>query len=177
MLDIQLLQQFPFFHDLTEEQMLALGETGEVITYNADTTLFLENDPAEHFFGLLEGEVELSLVFKDRILKADIEFEEAIRTHVEILEKPIVMEHVKPDQVFGWSALTENSKRTLSARTLNPCRLIALSSELMRIKFQADPQLGFTIMDRLSNLISSRLKSRTDKLIEAWGVAFGVDSM
>jgi len=40
-----------------------------------------------------------------------------------------------------------------------------------------DHSLGYMIMTKLSNIISNRLKVRTDKLIETWVEAFDTDKI
>ena len=42
---------------------------------------------ATALYGLLEGEVELSILFRDRVLKAEVRYEEYVHKREEIIEK------------------------------------------------------------------------------------------
>ncbi len=55
--------------------------------------IFRQGDEARDFYGLIEGEVELSLVFKEEFLRLDIRYEESIVAKREIIEKPIGGNH------------------------------------------------------------------------------------
>lgn len=53
------------------------------------------------YTALLEGEVELVLVIKDKISKTDVQFKEYAR----ITERQLnVVDSVKASEIFGWSA-------------------------------------------------------------------------
>ena len=43
--------------------------------------------------------------------------------------------------------------------------------------FEEDPALGYVIMKKMSDIISKRLKKRTEKLIETWVEAFDVNAI
>jgi hypothetical protein len=42
---------------------------------------------------------------------------------------------------------------------------------------EEDHAVGYAIMKKMSDIISKRLKKRTEKLIETWVEAFGVNEM
>jgi hypothetical protein len=56
-------------------------------------------------------------------------------------------------------------------------RVIAVPADALQAMFDKDHTLGYTIMKRLSAIIASRLRNRTDKLIETWGEAFDIGSI
>jgi hypothetical protein len=43
--------------------------------------------------------------------------------------------------------------------------------------FEQDNALGYVIMNKMSDIISKRLKKRTEKLIETWVEAFDVNEI
>jgi signal transduction histidine kinase len=47
------------FEELSEEQLSWLAEHGDVVTFEADTDVFREGEPAEMFLVLLEGKIQL----------------------------------------------------------------------------------------------------------------------
>jgi len=175
--DQNLLSGFKFFSDVDPKTLDVIAQKAEVLDFKSEDVIFRFEEPAEHFYGLLQGEVELSLVFKDKVLKTDIEYEEAIQARMVDKEKLIVVDTVLPGQVFGWASLVGPGKRTVTAMCSEPSRIIALAAADLRSMFEQDHTLGYFIMKRMSAIISKRLKNRTDKLIETWVEAFDVDQI
>ena len=171
------LSSFKFFSGVTPENQEAIAQTGEVRELDAGDVVFHFDEPAEHLFGLLEGEVDLSLVFKDRVLKTEIEYEEAIQASFVDEEKSIVVDTVHEGQVFGWASLVGSGRRTVTVRCTEPSRVLAIPAAELKKMFEADHSLGYVIMEKLSNMISNRLQNRTDKLIETWVEAFDADKI
>jgi CRP-like cAMP-binding protein len=172
-----LLAGFSFFSDVDPKTLEAIAQKGEVLAYQAQDVIFNVNEPATHFYGLLEGEIDLILIFKDRILKTDIEYEEAIQATIVDEEKEIIVDTVDAGQVFGWASVVGPSERTVKAECSQNCRVIAIPADALKAMFDKDHTLGYTVMHRLCNIIARRLRNRTDKLIEAWGEAFDVNSI
>jgi CRP-like cAMP-binding protein len=171
------LSGFKFFENVQPETLDILGSKGEIVNFEADDVIFRLNDPANHLYGLIEGEVNLNLVYTDKVLKTEVEFEEAIQARIVEEEKSIVVDTVLPGQVFGWASVVGEARRTVTARCSKACRLIALPAAELRNMFEADNTLGYVLMTKMSNIISRRLKKRTEKLIEAWVEAFDVDEI
>ena len=71
--------------------------------FNPAEVIFRFGEPAKHLYGVLEGEVNLSVVFKDKVLKTEIRYEEAIQSSIVEEEKSIVVDKVLPGQIFGWA--------------------------------------------------------------------------
>ncbi len=177
MVDKDLLSTLDFFSGLSPEQTDTIAGIGEVREYRKDDIIFRSNDNATDLFGVLAGDVDLSIIFEDRVLRTNIEYEEAIQARYEILEKPIVVDQVGPGDMFGWSALASPRKRTATARCGGPVRTVAFPSAGLKGAFENDPLLGYRIMERVGQIISRRLRNRTEKLIESWGECFGIDQV
>jgi CRP/FNR family cyclic AMP-dependent transcriptional regulator len=177
MLQKDLLSGFGFFSDVDSVTLEAIAAKCEILEFNAGDIIFRVDEPATHLYGLLEGRINLILVFKNKILKTDIEYEEAIQASMVDEEKEIVVDYVAAGQVFGWAAIVGPPKRTVSAQCLQTSRVVALPAGELKVMFEKDHSLGYTIMKRLSNIIARRLRNRTDKLIEAWGEAFDISSI
>ncbi|MCK5485723.1 MAG: cyclic nucleotide-binding domain-containing protein, partial [Desulfobacterales bacterium] len=86
-----LLAGFSFFSDVDSDTLEAISQKGEILEFNAGDVIFHYEAPSTHFYGLLEGEVDLVLVFKDKVLKTDIEYEEAIQATMVDEEKEIIV--------------------------------------------------------------------------------------
>jgi CRP-like cAMP-binding protein len=174
MSDKNILQGFKFFSELTPEALDKLASKSEQLKFDTDDIVFRFEEPAEHFYGLIEGEVELTLVFTDKVLKTEIEYEQAVHARMVDQERQIVVDTVYPAQVFGWASIIGSGKRTVTARCTEPCRAFAIPAAEMMAMFDADHTMGYLLMRRMADIISKRLKNRTEKLIETWVEAFDV---
>ncbi len=177
MIDKGLLEGFSIFSAVQQDRLSAIAEKCELLEFKSNEMIFHQGDMAKNLFGILDGEVELSLLFQDRILKADIAYEESIQARFEVLEKPIVIETLGPGDVFGWSALVNPKQLTATARCSKPTRVFSLPADELKAMNDQDPATGYIIMEKLAEVISQRLQTRTDKLIETWGEAFDVDKV
>jgi CRP-like cAMP-binding protein len=175
--DKKLFSKFNFFSDANPDVLANIATKSEVLEFQAGDIVFRYEDPAEHFFGLIEGQIELSLVFKDKILKTDIEYEEIVHASMVDREKQIVVDTVHPGQVFGWSSIVGPPRRTVTAKCKRPCRVCAVPAADLKAMFDADHSFGYIMMKRMSDIISKRLKNRTEKLIETWVEAFDVSKI
>ena len=173
----KILSGFSFFSDVDSDTLEAIATKGEIQEFSAGDVIFQYEEPSTHLYGLLEGEVDLVLVFKDKVLKTDIEYEEAIQATMVDEEKEIIVDTVAPGQVFGWSSVVGSGKRTVTAEYSEASRIIAIPADELKTMFDKDHTLGYIVMKRLSEIIAKRLRNRTDKLIEAWGEAFDIGSI
>jgi CRP-like cAMP-binding protein len=171
------LAEFKFFSEVKPDTLESIARKGEVVEYKAADVIFRFDEPATHLYGVMEGEVNLSVVFKDKVLKTEIEYEEAIQASMVEEEKSIVVDSVLPGQVFGWASLVGAGRRTVTARCAQASRVFVLPAVELKTMFEADKALGYVIMKKLSDIISKRLQKRTEKLIETWVEAFDVDEI
>ncbi|CAB1065799.1 hypothetical protein D1BOALGB6SA_10598 [Olavius sp. associated proteobacterium Delta 1] len=171
------LTDFKFFNEVKPDTLDSIAQMGEIIEYAAGDAIFRFDEPAIHLYGVIDGEVDLSVVFKDKVLKTEIEYEEAIQASMVEEEKSIVVDCVLPGQVFGWASLVGAGRRTVTAHCAQASRVMVLPAADLRMMFEADNALGYVIMKKLSDIISKRLQKRTEKLIETWVEAFDVDEI
>ena len=172
-----ILSGFAFFSDVDTDTLDAIAQKGEILEFKAQDEIFHVDAPATHFYGLLEGEVDLILIYTDRVLKTDIEYEEAVQATIVDEEKEIFVDSVTPGKVFGWASVVGPSNRTVSAVCSQDSRVFAIPADALKAMLDQDHSLGYVIMNRLCDIIARRLRNRTDKLIEAWGEAFDSDTI
>lgn len=171
------LAQFKFFENVQPDTLEALGRLGETMDFADGDYIFRYDDPAAHLYGLIEGEVNLDVVYTDKVLKTEVEFEEAIQTRIVEEEKSITVDTVMPGQVFGWASVVGEARRTVSARCNEACRVFALPASELKKMFETDNTLGYVLMTKLGDIISKRLRKRTEKLIETWVEAFDINEL
>jgi CRP-like cAMP-binding protein len=177
MIDQNMLSRFGFFADLPAGILTDMAAASRMLSFDPSTVIFQVGEKAETLYGLMEGEVDLSLVVMDKSLKAEVEFEEAVR--VQFLEKAsrISVDTVRPGQIFGWSALTGRGRRTVTATCSLPTKVAAIPAHLVIAMCAKEPALGYELMKRLVGIIANRIDNRNKRLIETWVEAFGVSKV
>jgi len=175
MIEKDLFKYVSIFSDIPQEHLSEISQWSKVLEFDSDETIFQNGEIAFDLYGVVDGEVELSLVVKDKILKTDIHYEESIQTHIETIEKDIIVDSIASGEILGWSALIEPGQYTTTAKCSKSTRIISLPADKLKAIFVKNPQIGYVFMGRLSEIISQRLRHRTDKLIESWSQAFDVD--
>jgi len=171
------LAGFKFFNEVKPDTLESIARMGEISEYKAADVIFRFDEPATHLYGVMEGEVDLSVVFKDKVLKTEIEYEEAIQASMVEEEKSIIVDSVLPGQIFGWASLVGAGRRTVTAHCAQASRVFVLPATELKTMFETDNALGYVIMKKLSDIISKRLQKRTEKLIETWVEAFDVNEI
>lgn len=177
MLDKGLLTEFSIFSDVPQDKLSAIAQTGDLVEFKPQEVIFHQDEAAGNLYGVLDGEVELILIFKGEVFKTDIQYEESVHTQVEVQERPIVIDTVGPGEVFGWSSLVNPRRLTATAKCSKPTQVFSIPAADFKSMLDQDPELGYVIMERLAGIISLRLQNRTDRLIESWGEAFEVDKI
>jgi CRP-like cAMP-binding protein len=105
------LQQVTLFQSLAAPELRELAQTCEPVELHAGRVVFREDEPADAFYVVLSGALEIS-----KRWPAPWNGSGAIG-------------RVGPGDSFGEIALLENTVRTATVRTLQPCRLLRLSRD------------------------------------------------
>ena len=177
MMETKQLSALSIVAGLPSQTLAELARIATVRSYETGELLFEEGDPATELYGLLEGEVELSIIHQDRVLKTDVRHEDYVHKRVETVEQELVYNTIAPGEVFGWSALIAPHQLTSTARCSEPAQVIALPADELQNIMTRDSRSGVVFMHRLAEVIAQRLRSRTDKLLTSWYQAFGADHL
>ena len=177
MVETNRLSGFSIFAGMPSETLDEIARSASMKSFEAQDVIFEEGDLATALYGLMAGEVELSILFRDRVLKAEVRHEEYVHKRVEIIEKEMVFETVAPGEIFAWSALIAPHQLTSTATCTEPTRLMVLPADALEAVFERTPRAGAVFMKRLAEVIAQRLRHRTDKLIESWYQAFGEERL
>ena len=140
MVSPELLRRFPFFAGLTDEEIKSIAMISEEEKHGADTFIFRQRGPAEKLFLLLEGTVDIM-----------------VNTDEEGLQQETVST-LNYGDVFCWSSVVEPNVLTASAFAATPVVVIAIDGAGLRAMFELDCHLGYRILQKAAETISSRLK-------------------
>jgi CRP/FNR family cyclic AMP-dependent transcriptional regulator len=140
MVSPELLRRYPFFANLTEEELKSIAMISEEKSYEANTFIFRERGKAEKLFVLVKGSVDIMVDTDEEGLQ-----HETVST-------------LSHGDAFCWSAVVEPYTLTASAFAATPVTMIAIDGAGLRAMFELDCHLGYRILQKAAQVISSRLK-------------------
>jgi len=132
------------FAGISEKTLAAIMALAKKEEYAAGSTLYGRGDPADDFFVLESGRVEFLIGRDDRTSPAGF--------------------MLRKGEVFGWAALLDNQpQRIASATSLENSHLLRINGKRTLQVLEGDPASGYTVMRRLSSLITRYLASSGSK--------------
>jgi CRP/FNR family cyclic AMP-dependent transcriptional regulator len=140
-----------FLEQLPEAWQEHLNRLGQPVTYHGAQRIFDEGGPAEHFWIIREGAVNLDLHVPGR--------------------DDVLIETLRPGAVLGWSWLFPPHRwhfGAVAARTTYTTQL--RGEDVMRI-CQEDPALGMELMRQFMGVAVDRLQATRLRLLDLYGYA------
>ena len=130
------------------EAVVACGRDEEVLS---GTYLLREGRPAERFYLIRAGTVALEIQAPGR--------------------GAIVIETLQPGEVVGWSWLFAPYRWQFDARAVEACSVFSVDGLCLRAKCDADPRLGYDLMQRFAGLATRRLQATRLQIMDVYGHA------
>jgi sigma-B regulation protein RsbU (phosphoserine phosphatase) len=136
------LQQISLFSSLPEAELTHLAASLRPLEAPAGHTLFNEDDPGDHFYIVLEGDIE--------ILKA-----------VGTVDERIIAQRTAGDYLGEMSLLNPDGLRTATARARTAANLLLLTRQDFNDLLNRRPSLAYNMVQRMS----LRLRDSQDEAI------------
>jgi len=141
-----LINRQPFFKGLKTQQLQLLANSALEITFETGTTLFEEGSPANRFYLILTGRVELSSEMEDRNV--------------------ISIQTLGPGDDLGWSWLFPPYSMHFTARALEPTATIFFYGTRLREQCEQDHEFGYQIMKRIAEVATQSLRATQRRLMQ-----------
>lgn len=141
----ELLAAQPFTEGLSEHQLRRLERAALRSIFHAGNRLFHEGDPADRFWLIVEGAV-------------DVDFPVADRDH-------LVVDTVGPGSVLGWSWLFPPYRWHFGAVASATSLTVQLDAAGVRELCDRDPKLGYEMARRSSEVLLKRLQATRRRLL------------
>jgi CRP-like cAMP-binding protein len=154
MISPELLRRYPFFAPFNESQLQSIAMLSEEVHIDAGVTLFEECHPANTFFILLEGAVDL-------YYKSEEQYHPKTKKEFSVGE-------INPGEIVAVSALIEPFTLNATGKTAKPSRLVKIEAQELRKMMNEDPQLGYITMHQVAKAIMERLAFTRVQLAAAW---------
>lgn len=142
------LAEFPLFWNLPGSLLDQIAHLGEELSFFRGDTIFREGEEADKMHFLLEGEVVLKVKLTSRP------------------ESITVSAVSQRFESFGWSGIVPPFHYTASAFCETDCKILTIPGDKLLELLEENPADGFRVMQRLTELVSSRLRNSRQALIK-----------
>ena len=142
------LSEFALFRNLPEELLEKVAALGEEMSFSQGDSIFREGEKADKLHFLLEGEIVLKVKLTSRP------------------ENITVSAVSQQYESFGWSGIVPPYHYTASAICEADCKVLTIPGEGFMKLLNDNPAAGFTVMQRLTELIASRLRNSRQALLK-----------
>ena len=141
------IAEHPFLHGLKPEHLRLLADNAMRMHYDTGQLIFCEGDPANRFYLIEHGRVALESHRQD--------------------EPPVQIQTIEPADVLGWSWLFPPYYWHFDARALEPTTAIFFYGTRLREQSEADHDLGYELMKRMTAVVIQRLQATRKELLAA----------
>ena len=141
-----LIAEQPFFKGLNSQQLQLLAASALEMKFETGAIIFEEGSPANRFFLILKGGVELSSEMEDRNV--------------------ISIQTLGPGDDLGWSWLFPPYSMHFTARALEPTTTIFFYGTRLREQCEQDHELGYQIMKRIAEVATQSLRATQRRLMQ-----------
>ncbi len=138
-------EKLAIFEGLSSSQIALLRPLFVPCDFYADEFIFEQGDPADYLYVVVVGEVV-------------VKFKPDDGAH-------IVVAHVKPGGVVGWSAALGSRSYTSGAMTTTYTQLLRVRGSDLREISRKHPDIGDIILDRLAAVIAQRLSNAHPQIV------------
>ena len=145
-----ILAALPLFKGLKPEQIRQIAACAETAQYEAGQFLGREGEPAESFWVVRQGHI-------------------ALETHAPA-RGPLTLQTVSTDDVIGWSWLIPPHRWLFDAHVVEDTSAVVFDGTCLRGKCDADPVLGYALLQRVAQVMLSRLQAARVRLLDLYGV-------
>lgn len=142
------------FKNLTPKQQNLIEPLFTRHKESAGTTIFDQGEEAVNLYIVVEGEVEIRYKPDDG--------------------PPLVITHVRPENVVGWSAALGNPLYTSSAVCIEDTTIYSISGSELRQLCENHPEICPIILDRLATMIAKRLRNTHSHIINLLRQGLGI---
>ena len=150
----QLLAEHPFFAGFDADTIAMLVGCAHNVHYQPDEYLFRSNATADEFYVIRRGRVALEVTGPGR--------------------EPLVIETVDAGEVVGWSWLVAPHRWFADGRAVEPTSAVALDGVCLRNKCDADPRLGYQVLQRVTHVMYQRMQATRLRLLDLYGTPSAV---
>ena len=142
----ELVAEHPFFKGMRPAHLVILVECALMADFKKGEMVFREGAPANRFYLIRSGRVELESEIKER--------------------DPMLIQTIGPGDVLGWSWLFSPYHWRFDAHAATPVKAIVFYGTRLREQCEQDPVFGYELMKRTAEVVIKRLQAARKYLVE-----------
>jgi CRP-like cAMP-binding protein len=154
MISPELLRRYPFFANLSEQQLVTLAQAASEVSVEPGHYFFRDGDELDHFYLVVEGEAAIVVEVPDQAVEQKV----SGQLTGKLQTKDVVVSTIEPAGVFGWSALVPPHKSTASGKATTASRVIVVDAVKLRPVFEEDTAFGYLMMQKAAQVTRARLR-------------------
>jgi CRP-like cAMP-binding protein len=148
MVSIETLRNFSLFDHQDDVMLARIAKLAEEHIIEAGGILFSQGDPAKYLFLVMEGTIVLTMNVGQK--------------GAQTLEE---LEPLGKDRVVGWSSMVKPHVYKMGAYARQRSHVIAFDGNRLHQLFDENPSFGYYFMQRLNEVIGSRLIGKCVQLM------------
>ena len=149
---VQTIEQYlpghPFFAGLDDQAIALVTGCAVNAHLRPGEYLFREGEPADTFYVIRSGRVAIEM----RLPTGEV-----------------VLDTAHDGDVVGWSWLVAPYRWTFDAVAMDETSVVSIDGACLRGKCDADPALGYALLQRVVQVMSKRLHSARVRLLDLYG--------
>ncbi len=145
----QILGNVSLFTGLTQPELELIAGCGQNVQFREGELLFRDGDEANTFYVLRHGSVALETFVPTR--------------------GPVTIDTIDAGEVLGWAWLFPPYRWHFDARALSLVRATSFDGACLRGKCETDPQFGYDLMSRFTQVVIARLQWTRQRLLDVYG--------
>jgi CRP/FNR family transcriptional regulator, cyclic AMP receptor protein len=143
-----LLETHPFFAGLGPSAFELIAGCASNVHFAEGERIFSQGEPASLFYVIRRGRV-------------------ALEVH-SAAKGPLIIDTMDEGEVLGWSWLIPPYQYFADARAVTPVSATALDGACLRGKCEADPDLGYQLLKRVTRVMYDRMQSARIRLLDLY---------
>lgn len=143
-----ILRDNRFFRQMPEAYTDYLADRARERSVAAGEPVFVQGEPARHFYLLLDGDVNVEVPA--------------------IMGPALVIQHLGAGQVLGWSWLISPYQWDFQAQAASDARLLEFDGAAILAHCEEDNQFGYELLKRFTELMSERLTAARRRMMDQW---------
>ena len=139
MVPLETLKNIGFLQGFLDDHLQHLASLAESKEFPAGSVVFRDGQPSSSTYLVLRGDIALELNVPTR--------------------GPMQFQTVGPGELLGWSPVLGLGPMTSTASVQTPTTLLAFDAAQIRAFCAQDPSFGFAFMQRIAQVLASRLSA------------------
>ena len=137
----KVIREVDLFEYVSDEIVAGMAKAAKEMKFSKGELIFHEEEEAEYLYILLEGKISMGVSLTSK----------PTTVTVTVLDTPNLL--------FGWSAIVKPYRFTAYGLCEEDTKVLAIPGDTILDLLQQDPPTAYTVMKRLTELISGRLRS------------------